>query len=70
MLRYNQATLSANITEKVKILAENGQIPLAYMTAKAHGLEEFSKTLENSLIEDAQYDHERIFKEAEQYIGS
>jgi hypothetical protein len=40
------------------------------MTAKSHGLEEFAKTLENSLIEDEQYDHERIFKEAEQYIGS
>ena len=53
------------MTNKVKILAENGQIPLAYMTAKSHGLEEFAKTLENSLIEDEQYDHERIFKEAE-----
>lgn len=70
MLRYNQATLTADVTEKVKILAENGQIPLAYMTAKAHGLEEFAKTLENSLVEDEQYDHERIFKEAERYIGS
>ena len=70
MLRYNQATLTANVTEKVKILAENGQIPLAYMTAKSHGLEEFAKTLETSLIEDEQYDHERIFKEAERYIGA
>jgi len=69
MLRYNQATLTADVTEKVKVLAENGQIPLAYMTAKTHGLEEFAKTLENSLIEDEQYDHERIFKEAEKYIG-
>lgn len=40
------------------------------MTAKSHGLEEFAKTLESSLVEDEQYDHERIFKEAEQYIGS
>jgi len=70
MLRYNQATLTANVTEKVKVLAENGQIPLAYITAKSHGLEEFAKTLESSLIEDEQYDHERIFKEAEHYIGS
>ena len=37
------------------------------MTAKSHGLEEFAKTLESSLVEDEQYDHERIFKEAEQY---
>jgi hypothetical protein len=29
----------------VKVLAETGQIPLAYMTAKAHGLADFEKTL-------------------------
>ena len=35
------------------------------MTAKSHGLDEFSKTLETTLIESEEYDHERIFKEAE-----
>ena len=39
------------------------------MTAKSHGLEDFAKTLESSLIEDDQYDHERIFREAEHFIG-
>lgn len=39
------------------------------MTAKSHGLDEFSKTLENTLIESEEYDHERIFKEAEKFIG-
>ena len=61
MLRYNTATLTANVQDKVRILAENGQIPLAYLTAKSHGLEEFAKTLENTLIESEEYDHERIF---------
>ena len=70
MLRYNTATLTANVSEKVRILAENGQIPLAYMTARAHGLDEFTKTLENTLIESEEYDHERIFKEAEKYAGT
>ena len=70
MLRYNTATLTANVSEKVRILAENGQIPLAYMTARAHGLDEFTKTLENTLIESEEYDHERIFKEAEKYAGN
>ena len=69
ILRYNTATLTANVSEKVRILAENGQVPLAYMTAKSHGLDEFSKTLENTLIESEEYDHERIFKEAEKFIG-
>ena len=51
MLRFNTATLTANPAEKVKILAENGQIPLAYITAKAHGLDEYLKPLETTIIE-------------------
>lgn len=39
------------------------------MTAKSHGLEEFAKTLESTLIESEEYDHERIFKEAEKFVG-
>jgi hypothetical protein len=70
MLRFNTATLTANVAEKVKVLAENGQIPLAYMTAKAHGLDEFIKPLETTLIESSAYDHERIFREAERFVGN
>jgi hypothetical protein len=40
------------------------------MTAKSHGLEEFAKTLESTLIESEEFDHERIFKEASKFIGS
>ena len=39
------------------------------MTAKSHGLEEFAKTLESTLIESEEFDHERIFKEASKFIG-
>jgi coatomer protein complex subunit alpha (xenin) len=70
MLRFNTATLTANPAEKVKILAENGQIPLAYMTAKAHGLDEYIKPLETTIIESEEYDHERIFREAEKFVGA
>ena len=69
-LRFNTATLTANAAEKVKILAENGQIPLAYMTAKAHGLDEFVKPLETTIRESDEYDHERIFREAERFVGT
>lgn len=31
------------------------------MTARAHNLDEYSKTLEKTLIESEEYDHERIF---------
>mmetsp|Transcript_33362 Transcript_33362/g.51153 ORF Transcript_33362/g.51153 Transcript_33362/m.51153 type:complete len:334 (-) Transcript_33362:736-1737(-) len=70
MLRFNSATLLGDVSEKVKVLASNGQVPLAYMTAKSHGLEEFAKTLENTLIESEEYDHERIFKEAERFTSA
>jgi hypothetical protein len=39
------------------------------MTAKAHGLDEFTKSLETTLIESEEYDHERIFREAEKFVG-
>lgn len=69
-LRFNTATLTANPSEKVKVLAENGQIPLAYMTARAHGLDEYIKHLETTLIESTEYDHVAIFKEAEKFVGT
>lgn len=69
-LQFNTATLTANAEEKVKILAANGQIPLAYMTAKAHGLDEFLKPLETTLRESDEYDHEKIFAEAEKFAGN
>lgn len=68
VLRFNSATLTANVAEKVKVLAENGQVPLAFITARSHGLEEFAKTLETTLIESEEYDHERIFKEADRLV--
>ena len=70
MLRYNTATLTADVSEKVRVLAENGQIPLAYMTARSHGLDEFTKSLETTIIESDEYDHERIFREAEKFVGA
>jgi hypothetical protein len=54
----------------VKILASNGQIPLAYMTAKAHGLDEFLKPLESTLRDSEEYDHDKIFAEAEKFAGN
>jgi len=69
MLRFNSSTLTGDVKEKVKILVENGQVPLAYMTAKAHGIDEFTKTLETTIIESDEYDHEKIFQEAEKFIG-
>lgn len=49
MLRYNTSLLLGDIGERVKLLAETGQIPLAYLMAKSHGLTEFESTLEESI---------------------
>jgi len=39
------------------------------MTAKAHGIDEFTKTLETTIIESEEYDHEKIFEETEKFVG-
>lgn len=40
------------------------------MTARSHGLDEFTKSLETTIIESDEYDHERIFREAEKFVGA
>eukprot|EP00928_Gymnodinium_smaydae_P028308 TRINITY_DN2160_c0_g3_i1.p1 TRINITY_DN2160_c0_g3~~TRINITY_DN2160_c0_g3_i1.p1 ORF type:complete len:1244 (-),score=301.09 TRINITY_DN2160_c0_g3_i1:224-3895(-) len=49
MSRFSNALMLGNIEERVKVLAEMGQVPLAYLTAKAHNLEEFIPKLEEQL---------------------
>ena len=49
------------------MLAETGQIPLAYMTAKVHGLTEYANTLEESIRTMDGIDVERVLEEAERY---
>ena len=36
---------------------------------KAHGIDEFTKTLETTIIESEEYDHEKIFEETEKFVG-
>lgn len=49
MLRFNTALLNQNAEERVRVLAEGGQISLAYLTARTHGLAEMATTLEEVL---------------------
>ena len=51
MRRFNNALMLGNVEERVKVLAETGQIPLAYLTAKSHGLDEMAGLLEESVGE-------------------
>lgn len=49
MSRFNNAMMLGNVEERVKIMAEMGQVPLAALTAKAHNLTEFIPKLEEQL---------------------
>jgi hypothetical protein len=56
MLRYNTSVLTANIEERVKTLVEAGQLPLAYMTARAHNLTDMVEYIESEMTESEEYD--------------
>eukprot|EP00397_Hematodinium_sp_SG-2012_P000797 GEMP01000798.1.p1 GENE.GEMP01000798.1~~GEMP01000798.1.p1 ORF type:complete len:1208 (+),score=227.47 GEMP01000798.1:233-3856(+) len=47
--RFNNALMLGLVEERVKILAEMGQVPLAALTAKAHGLDEYVELLQDSM---------------------
>ncbi|ORX92400.1 Coatomer, alpha subunit [Basidiobolus meristosporus CBS 931.73] len=38
-MQYNNALLVGNVEARIKILVETNQLPLAYLTAKSHGLD-------------------------------
>jgi len=49
MMRFHNALLLGNVEERVKIMAEMGQVPLAALTAKAHALVEYIPKLDEQL---------------------
>eukprot|EP00929_Paragymnodinium_shiwhaense_P101409 TRINITY_DN644_c0_g2_i1.p1 TRINITY_DN644_c0_g2~~TRINITY_DN644_c0_g2_i1.p1 ORF type:complete len:1222 (+),score=326.60 TRINITY_DN644_c0_g2_i1:199-3864(+) len=49
MARFNNALMLGNVEERVKVMAEMGQAPLAALTAKAHNLTEYVEKLEEQL---------------------
>jgi len=42
-LSFNTSLLTGNVQERVKTLVKSGQLPLAYMAAKTHGLHELAE---------------------------
>ena len=46
MFKYNCSILTGNVEERVRTLVEAGQLPLAYMAARSHGLHEMVEFLE------------------------
>jgi len=49
MARYSNAMMLGDVKERVQIMAEMGQVPLAYLTAKAHNMTEFTERLEDQV---------------------
>lgn len=68
-LSFNTSLLTGNVQERVKTLAKSGQLPLAYMAAKTHGLHEMAEKIEEELGNDPQFDHIAILDEVNKYEG-
>jgi len=49
MSRFVNALMLGDVEERVRILADVGQIPLAALTANVHGLHDYTKALEESV---------------------
>lgn len=67
MLKFNTSIFCGNVEERVRTLVEAGQLPLAYMAARAHGLTEMTEFLEQELQDSTEFDHCQIMDEAAQY---
>ena len=68
-LRFNTATLNADAEEKVRTLMETGQLPLAYMTARAHNLSDMVEYIESEIMDSEEHDFATIADETEKYLS-
>lgn len=68
-LRYNTATLNADAEEKVRTLMDSNQLPLAYMTARAHNLSDMVEHIESQIMDSEEHDFAQIADETEKYLA-
>ena len=61
--------LTANVEERVKTLVDAGQLPLAYMAARAHNLTDMVEYIESEMTDNAEYDETAIMDETQKYIA-
>ena len=69
MLRFNTSVLTANVEERVKTLVDAGQLPLAYMAARAHNLTDMVEYIESEMTESEEYDETSIMDETQKYLS-
>jgi hypothetical protein len=68
MLKFNCSLLTGDVEYRVKTLVEAGQLPLAYMTARAHNLTDMVEYLESELQQSEEYDFMQILDETEKHL--
>lgn len=66
--RFKSASFLGNVVEKVKVLAETGQLTLAYTMARTHNLTEFIEPLKKAL-EDKDGLDPTFFDQVEEKVG-
>lgn len=68
MLRFNTSILTGNVEDRVRTLVEAGQLPLAYLAAKAHGLDEMVEFLGQEMQDSTEYDHLDVIDQTNEFI--
>jgi len=68
-LRFNSAILNADAEERVRTLMETGQLPLAYMTARAHNLSDMVEYIESEIMDSETHDFAQIADETEKFLA-
>lgn len=58
MGRFQAALYVGDVRDRIKVLEESGQFPLAYVTAKKHGLEEDAQRIKENLETEPEMDDE------------
>lgn len=69
MLRFNTSVLTGNVEERVRTLISAGQLPLAYMAARAHNLTDMVEEIESEMTDNADFDETAIMDETQKYIA-
>lgn len=69
MLMFNTSVLTGNVEERVKTLVAAGQLPLAYMAARAHNLTDMVEYIESEITDSAEYDETQIMDETQKYLA-
>jgi len=49
MFKYNTSLMTVNVEERVKTLMETGQLALAYLAARTHGLTDMVEFIEQEM---------------------